>query len=105
MTEVSPAGKMCSTEKQGFQFCTLTTEVESCTERNTREISWNENRKQWVGDRSHRRRNRVPDEPIISWSSTYEDLLWTGNVFDKAIPLSEMVDFLVDIWHDEGLYD
>ncbi|KAL6578100.1 hypothetical protein OROMI_010428 [Orobanche minor] len=39
------------------------------------------------------------------WSTTYEDLLSTQEAFPEPIPLSEMVDFLVDIWHDEGLFD
>ncbi|CAM8886953.1 hypothetical protein QQ045_027192 [Rhodiola kirilowii] len=113
MTEVGSTGNLHKTEDQGFQFCTLATEVQSCTNRdasanvfvNRAEMAWNETRKQWVGEKSHKRRQRVPEDPIISWSTTYEELLWTGNVFDKAIPLSEMVDFLVDIWQDEGLYD
>ncbi|RVW39108.1 hypothetical protein CK203_084118 [Vitis vinifera] len=36
---------------------------------------------------------------------TYEDLLSTNEPFSEPIPLTEMVDFLVDIWQDEGLYD
>ncbi|CAH2064097.1 unnamed protein product [Thlaspi arvense] len=40
-----------------------------------------------------------------SWSTTYEDLLSTHEPFSESIPLPEMVDFLVDIWYDEGLYD
>ncbi|CAA2984319.1 Hypothetical predicted protein, partial [Olea europaea subsp. europaea] len=39
------------------------------------------------------------------WSMTYEDLLSTNDPFSEPIPLPEMVDFLVDIWHDEGLFD
>uniref|UniRef100_A0A0D9WYS5 Gag1-like clamp domain-containing protein n=1 Tax=Leersia perrieri TaxID=77586 RepID=A0A0D9WYS5_9ORYZ len=67
-------------------------------------IAWAEMRRQWTGDQE-----KVPKEtsrePIISWSTTYDDLLSTSERFQQPIPLSEMVDFLVDIWHEEGLYD
>ncbi|KAJ6820602.1 uncharacterized protein M6B38_396540 [Iris pallida] len=67
-------------------------------------IAWNQRRKEWVGDQSKPPR-RVSREPTISWCTTYEDLLSTNQPFAEPIPLSEMVDFLVDIWHEEGLYD
>ncbi|KAL0927194.1 hypothetical protein M5K25_001357 [Dendrobium thyrsiflorum] len=67
-------------------------------------ISWVAERREWVGDQT-RKLCRSPREPIISWCTTYEDLLSTNNPFPQPIPLSEMVDFLVDIWHEEGLYD
>ncbi|KAM3283021.1 hypothetical protein P3S67_026666 [Capsicum chacoense] len=67
-------------------------------------IAWHENRRKWVGDVS-RKSERMPKDPIISWSTTYEDLLSTTDRFSEPIPLTEMVDFLVDIWHDEGLFD
>ncbi|XP_042442989.1 uncharacterized protein LOC122028032 isoform X2 [Zingiber officinale] len=66
-------------------------------------ITWNEMRREWLGDSSNRWRRR--SEPSISWLSTYDDLLSTTQPFPQAIPLWEMVDFLVDIWHEEGLYD
>ncbi|XP_010504316.1 PREDICTED: uncharacterized protein LOC104781357 [Camelina sativa] len=65
---------------------------------------WQENREKWVGDQSRQRKNTAKDQ-IISWSTTYEDLLSTHEPFSESIPLPEMVDFLVDIWYDEGLYD
>lgn len=67
-------------------------------------IAWNEMRREWVGDRS-KKSHRAAREPIISWCTTYDDLLSTNQPFPQPIPLSEMVDFLVDIWHEEGLYD
>ncbi|KAL6958744.1 hypothetical protein U1Q18_052668 [Sarracenia purpurea var. burkii] len=67
-------------------------------------IAWQQNRREWLGDQSQRLK-RTPKDPIISWSTTYEDLLCTHEPFPEHIPLSEMVDFLVDIWDDEGLYD
>ncbi|KAG5557272.1 hypothetical protein RHGRI_007514 [Rhododendron griersonianum] len=71
---------------------------------NHAEIAWQQNRRQWIGDQSQKFK-RMPKDPIISWSTTYEDLLCNDEPFPEAIPLSEMVDFLVDIWQDDGLYD
>ncbi|KAK8948075.1 hypothetical protein KSP40_PGU013161 [Platanthera guangdongensis] len=67
-------------------------------------VTWVAERREWVGDQTRKSR-RGPTEPIISWCTTYDDLLSTNNPFPQPIPLSEMVDFLVDIWHEEGLYD
>ncbi|GLT89821.1 hypothetical protein SLE2022_077870 [Rubroshorea leprosula] len=71
---------------------------------NHAEISWHEMRRQWVGDQS-RRSKRIPREPIMSWTTTYEDLLYSTEPFQQPIPLAEMVDLLVDVWHEEGLDD
>ncbi|XP_076919905.1 uncharacterized protein LOC143580870 [Bidens hawaiensis] len=69
-------------------------------------MAWNESRRKWVGDKSQRsQRGRTPEDPVISWSTTYEELLSNNARFPEPIPLPEMVDFLVDIWLDEGLYD
>ncbi|XP_078441928.1 zinc finger protein [Wolffia australiana] len=85
-------------EKQGD-------DTESCNHFiNHAEIAWHEGRKQWIGDRT-KRQNKVNKEPVISWSMTYEDLLLTNQHFHRRIPLAEMVDFLVDVWHEHGLYD
>ncbi|KAK6137900.1 hypothetical protein DH2020_028358 [Rehmannia glutinosa] len=67
-------------------------------------IAWNESRRKWIGNVSQRSKRSTKD-PIISWSTTYEDLLSTHEPFSEPIPLPEMVDFLVDIWQDEGLFD
>ncbi|XP_020260929.1 uncharacterized protein LOC109837203 isoform X2 [Asparagus officinalis] len=67
-------------------------------------IAWHERRREWVGDQS-KKTCRPSREPIISWCTTYEELLSTNQPFSQPIPLSEMVDFLVDIWQEEGLYD
>ncbi|RVW13003.1 hypothetical protein CK203_095224 [Vitis vinifera] len=68
------------------------------------EIAWHQRRKEWVGDESQKPK-RVHKEPVMSWTTTYEDLLLSTDRFHQPIPLAEMVDFLVDIWHEEGLYD
>nr|GMD83384.1 uncharacterized protein LOC109150330 [Ipomoea batatas]GMD88170.1 uncharacterized protein LOC109150330 [Ipomoea batatas] len=67
-------------------------------------IVWNQIRQQWIGIRESQ--NRVPVErPKLSFEATYENLLGTNKRFPRPIPLSEMVDFLVDVWEQEGLYD
>ncbi|XP_017415436.1 uncharacterized protein LOC124821456 isoform X2 [Vigna umbellata] len=68
-------------------------------------IAWHEDRRKWVGDRSQHP-PRIAKDQIISWSTSYEELLSTNEPFAEPIPLPEMVDFLVDIWHDdEGFFD
>ncbi|KAA3479428.1 Germin-like protein subfamily 1 member 15 [Gossypium australe] len=42
---------------------------------------------------------------LCSWNATYENLLGSNKPFPQPIPLSEMIDFLVDVWEQEGLYD
>ncbi|XP_019059690.1 PREDICTED: uncharacterized protein LOC109117269 [Tarenaya hassleriana] len=71
---------------------------------NHAEISWHEMRKQWVGDPSKRTSSKQA-EPVISFNATYEDLLLSNAPFQKPIPLDEMVDFLVDCWLGDGLFD
>uniref|UniRef100_A0A5B7CER6 Gag1-like clamp domain-containing protein n=1 Tax=Davidia involucrata TaxID=16924 RepID=A0A5B7CER6_DAVIN len=73
---------------------------------NHAEIAWHERRRAWIGDTDRSQRSqRMPREPIMSWTTTYEDLLLSTEPFHQPIPLAEMVDFLVDNWHEEGLYD
>ncbi|MED6203712.1 hypothetical protein PIB30_001953 [Stylosanthes scabra] len=68
-------------------------------------IAWHENRRKWVGDKSQNQ-PRIDKEPVISWSTSYEELLSTNEPFSEPIPLPEMVDFLVDVWLDEeGYFD
>ncbi|XP_047324724.1 uncharacterized protein LOC124928235 [Impatiens glandulifera] len=66
-------------------------------------MAWNQSRKVWVGDQPKESKRTVKDS-VISWTSTYEDLLSTNSRFPESIPLAEMVDFLVDIWYDEILH-
>ncbi|KAG6413818.1 hypothetical protein SASPL_126533 [Salvia splendens] len=67
-------------------------------------LLWNQSRAQWVGTKKSQtpKKNR---EPVLSWNASYENLLGTSKRFPQPVPLSEMVDFLVDIWDQEGLYD
>ncbi|XP_027935164.1 uncharacterized protein LOC114190468 [Vigna unguiculata] len=71
---------------------------------NHAEIAWHQMRKEWVGNRSTKL-ERPPKESIVSLTTSYEDLLLSAAPFQQPISLTEMVDFLVDFWHEEGLYD
>ncbi|KAK9102007.1 hypothetical protein Sjap_019261 [Stephania japonica] len=68
-------------------------------------LLWNQTRQQWVGNRRAGNRKEQLREPRISWNATYDNLLGTNKPFPQPIPLSEMVDFLVDVWEQEGMYD
>ncbi|KAJ7972344.1 Zinc finger protein [Quillaja saponaria] len=71
---------------------------------NHAETAWHQMRREWVGNQSLKLQ-RPPREPIMSLTTKYEDMLLSTEPFQQTIPLAEMVDFLVDIWHEEGLYD
>ncbi|KAL6502080.1 hypothetical protein OROGR_027213 [Orobanche gracilis] len=64
----------------------------------------NQTRQQWVGIKGSEKREQAR-EPKLSWNTTYESLLGTNKPFPQPVPLTEMVDFLVDVWEQEGLYD
>ncbi|XP_073305325.1 uncharacterized protein [Primulina huaijiensis] len=101
-----------SSEKRPLANSTPASQPKMPAEKNTNSsvfvnhaaIAWDENRRKWTGNLSQKPK-RIPKDPIISWSMTYEDLLSTNDPFSEPIPLAEMVDFLVDIWQDEGLFD
>ncbi|KAL7616670.1 hypothetical protein Lser_V15G01298 [Lactuca serriola] len=67
-------------------------------------LLWNQSRQQWIGNKRNRQRNK-PREPRLSKNVTYDSLLGSNKPFAKPVPLSEMVDFLGDVWEQEGLYD
>ncbi|KAJ6922117.1 hypothetical protein NC652_015928 [Populus alba x Populus x berolinensis] len=68
-------------------------------------LLWQLNRLQWIGSGTSGNQNQRRQESRLSWNATYEGLLGSRNPFPKPIPLSEMVNFLVDVWEQEGLYD
>ncbi|XP_010493791.1 PREDICTED: uncharacterized protein LOC104771015 isoform X2 [Camelina sativa] len=65
---------------------------------------WNQTRQQWLANGTSQKKAKLR-EPTISWNATYESLLGMNKRFSRPIPLPEMVDFLVDVWEQEGLYD
>ncbi|XP_004303311.1 PREDICTED: uncharacterized protein LOC101299394 isoform X1 [Fragaria vesca subsp. vesca] len=68
-------------------------------------LLWNQTRQRWVGSKKPEKQPQQIREPKLSWNATYESLLGSNKPFTQPIPLSEMVDFLVDNWEQEGLYD
>ncbi|TQD70981.1 hypothetical protein C1H46_043485 [Malus baccata] len=68
-------------------------------------LLWNQTRHLWVGNKKSESPSKKIREPKLSWNASYESLLGSTKPFPQPIPLPEMVDFLVDIWEQEGLYD
>ncbi|KAL3840973.1 hypothetical protein ACJIZ3_025564 [Penstemon smallii] len=68
-------------------------------------LQWNQSRHTWIGNKKPRSLTTNLSEPNLSWNATYDSLLSNNKPFRKPIPLGEMVDFLVDIWEQEGMYD
>ncbi|KAL0028680.1 hypothetical protein WJX79_010244 [Trebouxia sp. C0005] len=64
---------------------------------------WQQQRTKWVGNSTGS--SRPASRPVISPDSTYDTLLLTTRPFAVQIPLAEMVDFLQEVWAEEGLYD
>ncbi|XP_057509220.1 uncharacterized protein LOC130791916 isoform X1 [Actinidia eriantha] len=67
-------------------------------------LLWNQTRLQWIGNKRSDNHGQV-HKPRLSWNVTYESLLGTNKRFSQPVPLSEMIEFLSDIWEQEGLYD
>ncbi|XP_065867116.1 uncharacterized protein [Euphorbia lathyris] len=67
-------------------------------------LLWNQTRQRWVGDKKSNQAHQ-PRDPKLNWNATYDNLLGSNKPFPQPIPLSEMVDFLVDVWEQEGMYD
>lgn len=68
-------------------------------------LLWNQTRQRWLGNKRSENRPQQNREPKLSWNATYESLLGSNKPFPQRIPLAEMVDFLVDVWEQEGMYD
>ncbi|KAK6783853.1 hypothetical protein RDI58_017307 [Solanum bulbocastanum] len=67
-------------------------------------LLWNQTRLQWLASKNPENR-RVVEEPMLNWNVSYDSLFGTNKRFPQPIPLSDMVNFLADIWEHEGLYD
>ncbi|CAI9096658.1 OLC1v1032857C1 [Oldenlandia corymbosa var. corymbosa] len=68
-------------------------------------LLWNQTRQQWIKDKESKTKPKETQDAKLCWNATYESLLGSNKPFPQPIPLPEMVDFLVDIWEQEGLYD
>lgn len=67
-------------------------------------VLWEEQRRQWIGSKAEAANVQIR-EPVLSAETTYDDLLTTSRPFPRPVPLPEMMQFLVEIWIQEGLYD
>lgn len=67
-------------------------------------LLWNETRQQWLSNKRSEKRAQ-PRKPTISWNAIYDSLQGNNTPFPQPVPLPEMVDFLVDVWEQDGLYD
>ncbi|KAM7257294.1 hypothetical protein ACFE04_013035 [Oxalis oulophora] len=67
-------------------------------------LLWNQTRQQWLSNKKSETQSQSR-EPTISCYATYASLLGTNKPFARPIHLPEMIDFLVDVWEQDGLYD
>ncbi|XP_022858043.1 uncharacterized protein LOC111378970 isoform X2 [Olea europaea var. sylvestris] len=68
-------------------------------------LLWYQIRQNWIENKKPLKHSQQLREPWIHWNATYDSLLGSNKRFSKPVPLGEMVDFLVDIWEQEGMYD
>ncbi|KAM7256103.1 hypothetical protein ACFE04_011844 [Oxalis oulophora] len=68
-------------------------------------LLWNQTRQNWVANKKPDNRASHALEPKLNVNATYDSLLGSNKAFPQPIPLTEMVDFLVDVWEQEGMYD
>ncbi|GKU87262.1 hypothetical protein SLEP1_g1693 [Rubroshorea leprosula] len=67
-------------------------------------LLWNQTRQQWLASKRSEKQTEL-QESRISRNATYDNLLGNNSPFPRPIPLPAMVNFLVDVWEQEGLYD
>ncbi|XP_048621198.1 uncharacterized protein BNAC08G38930D isoform X3 [Brassica napus] len=69
-------------------------------------LLWNQTRERWMGkERASNPRERKQGAKINWNSASYDNLLASNKLFPQPIPLNEMMDFLVEVWEQDGLYD
>ena len=67
-------------------------------------LAWRSAQRQQQHQNARARANQAR-QAVLNPDVTYEDLLLTNRPFPVPVPLQEMVDLLVDVWDEEGLYD
>ncbi|XP_044508040.1 uncharacterized protein LOC123227337 isoform X4 [Mangifera indica] len=94
------AGNSHLNEKQPMNCSTSSKEVKPAEKVvttsvfvNHAEIAWHQSRRKWIGDQSQQQPKMAKD-PIISWTTTYDELLGNNRPFPEPIPLP-----------DPGLFD
>ncbi|PHT40294.1 hypothetical protein CQW23_19148 [Capsicum baccatum] len=94
-----------STSNQGLDASSSSSTTNGNTEFvNHGKCIFHKTRQEWIGNRTPQKCTAAR-ESKLSFDVSYETLLGTNKSFPQPIPLSEMVDFLVDVWEQEGLYD
>ncbi|XP_015870955.2 uncharacterized protein LOC107408103 [Ziziphus jujuba] len=68
-------------------------------------LLWNQTRLQWIENGRSGDQTQQNGARRLGWNTSYESLLGSKQPFPQRIPLTEMVEFLVEIWDHEGLYD
>ncbi|XP_009117837.1 uncharacterized protein LOC103842908 isoform X3 [Brassica rapa] len=69
-------------------------------------LLWNQTRERWVGKERASNPPERKQGAKINWNAaSYDNLLGSNKLFPQPIPLNEMVDFLVEVWEQDGLYD
>ncbi|KAL4323817.1 hypothetical protein GQ457_11G016660 [Hibiscus cannabinus] len=69
---------------------------------------WNQTRQQWVGNKKSEKRAHRRDSTSscsCNWNVLYHSVRGSDKPLPHPVPLSELVDFLDDVWEQEGLYD
>ena len=76
-------------------------------------ILWNQSRQKWVGNKKITSQSqllrafklRKLQLCCLNTTKGKHKLLNSTEPFPRPIPLGEMVDFLVNLWEDEGMYE
>ncbi|XP_057772845.1 uncharacterized protein LOC130992294 isoform X2 [Salvia miltiorrhiza] len=76
-------------------------------------ILWNQSRQEWVGDKKRSSQSqllralklRKLQLCCLNSSKSKHKLLNSSKPFPSPVPLGEMVDFLVNVWDAEGMYE
>ncbi|KAL1565048.1 hypothetical protein AAHA92_07317 [Salvia divinorum] len=97
--EHADEGVVCSKEKTEFANHGL--------------ILWNESREKWIGDKKITTRSQLLRSLklrklqlfCVNSSKGMHRMLRSTEPFPRPVPLGEMVDFLVNVWDGEGMYD
>ncbi|KAK9812678.1 hypothetical protein WJX72_001776 [[Myrmecia] bisecta] len=64
---------------------------------------WYAERKEWTTPTVQPR--RPPKRNVLGMDATYDELLTSNKPFAESVPLTEMVEFLVDTWIQDSMYD
>ncbi|KAG6425333.1 hypothetical protein SASPL_115763 [Salvia splendens] len=76
-------------------------------------ILWNESREKWIGEKKITSRSQLLrvlklsklQLCCVNSSKGMHRMLKSTDPFPRPVPLGEMVDFLVNVWDGEGMYD